>query len=56
MPKKRVQVWQYQCCRCEHEWLGRMDADPRVCAKCKSPYWNTPRRRDVASAASKGKK
>jgi hypothetical protein len=30
----------------EHEWLPRdKDQEPRVCPKCKNPYWNTPRKR-----------
>lgn len=29
----------------EKEWLPRdKTQDPKVCPKCKSPYWNTPRR------------
>jgi len=46
MPK--VQLWGYRCERCGHEWLPRDRADdasePRVCPKCKSPYWNVPRK------------
>lgn len=43
MPK--VQIWGYRCERCNHEWVPRdRDNEPRVCPKCKSPYWNTPRR------------
>lgn len=39
------QPWGYRCERCEHEWLPRdKDKEPRVCPKCKSPYWDTPRR------------
>lgn len=34
------------CQRCEHEWTGRGDAAPRVCPRCKSPYWDRPRRSD----------
>lgn len=35
----------YRCERCEHEWLPRdKNEEPRVCPKCKSPYWNRPRR------------
>lgn len=35
----------YCCDRCEHEWLPRdKSKDPMICPKCKSPYWNTPRR------------
>jgi predicted Zn-ribbon and HTH transcriptional regulator len=31
-------------CRCGHEWLPRETTDkPRVCPKCKSPYWDRPK-------------
>ena len=41
----KVQLWGFRCERCDHEWLPReKDREPRVCPKCKSPYWNTPRR------------
>jgi hypothetical protein len=40
-----VRSW-WQCERCEHTWVPRdWDAEPRVCPKCKSPYWNKPRRK-----------
>jgi uncharacterized Zn ribbon protein len=34
------------CKRCGHEWKPRNDKLPTVCPnpKCKSPYWNKPRR------------
>lgn len=41
----KVKLDGYRCDRCEHEWLPRdKTQDPKVCPKCKSPYWNTPRR------------
>jgi DNA-directed RNA polymerase subunit RPC12/RpoP len=52
----KVTTWGYRCQRCEHEWVPRglkPSADggkpeesaetPRVCPKCKSPYWDKPR-------------
>ncbi len=43
MPK--LQLWGYRCERCGHDWLPRaQEQEPRVCPKCKSPYWNQPRR------------
>ena len=46
-------VWAYRCLRCpgeSHEWLPRkpwegdepppLDQRPRVCPKCKNPYWD----------------
>jgi DNA-directed RNA polymerase subunit RPC12/RpoP len=38
----------FRCERCSHEWLPRdKDQPPRVCPKCKSPYWDKPRKRRV---------
>jgi predicted Zn-ribbon and HTH transcriptional regulator len=36
----------YLCERCGHKWPPKEDtkAKPKVCPKCKSPYWDTPRR------------
>jgi predicted Zn-ribbon and HTH transcriptional regulator len=44
--KVQRKVWVYQCERCGHEWQPRdpKAPEPKVCPKCKSPYWNTPRR------------
>jgi len=38
-----------KCLRCGHKWHPRTDKLPAVCPnlKCKSPYWNKPRRRDL---------
>lgn len=34
-----------KCERCGHEWVPRdYENEPAVCPKCKSPYWNKPRR------------
>ncbi len=53
-PVYQLLVWGFRCLRCEHEWLPRKtlqgddppegDQVPRVCPRCKSPYWNRPRR------------
>ncbi len=46
----RVQLWGFRCERCEHEWLPReKNREPRVCPKCKSPYWNLPRKAKAAT-------
>ncbi len=49
-------VWAFRCERCSggtYEWLPRKPVSgdepppeklPTVCPKCKSPYWNKPRR------------
>ena len=44
MAKVKLSVWGYRCERCEHEWIPRNEETPRICPKCKSPYWDTPRR------------
>ena len=41
----KIQLAGYLCDRCEHTWVPREDTDyPKVCPKCKSPYWDTPRK------------
>lgn len=33
-----------RCYRCRHEWRpNNISIMPRVCPKCKSPYWDRPR-------------
>ncbi|MGE5445045.1 MAG: hypothetical protein ACM3SR_10670 [Ignavibacteriales bacterium] len=56
MAKVKIELWAYKCERCGHEWIPRekKEEEPRVCPKCKSPYWNRPRRSDKLS--KKGKK
>ena len=34
----------YKCDRCGHEWMPRGAGKPTVCPKCKSPYWDIPRK------------
>lgn len=42
-----IQMLGYRCERCDHKWAPREDALPRVCPRCKSPYWNTARKRQL---------
>lgn len=45
MPRVPITVMGYRCERCTHEWIPRdMEQEPAVCPKCKSPYWNRPRK------------
>ena len=39
-------VTAYRCERCKHEWIPRkmIKELPTVCPKCKSPYWNRPKK------------
>lgn len=32
------------CKRCLHVWASRIN--PKYCAKCRTPYWNTERKLD----------
>ena len=35
----------FKCERCNHEWIPNdINIEPIVCPKCKSPYWNKPRK------------
>jgi predicted Zn-ribbon and HTH transcriptional regulator len=43
-----LKVTAYVCERCGHIWIPRAGLKPRVCPKCKSPYWDKPRRRVAA--------
>jgi predicted Zn-ribbon and HTH transcriptional regulator len=41
----RVTLEGFRCERCSHEWVPRdKGQEPTVCPKCKSPYWNKPRK------------
>ena len=45
MAKIKLTVPGYRCERCRHEWVPRKpDEHPRVCPKCKSPYWDKPKK------------
>jgi len=36
----------YKCERCGHEWVPRVEKEkPRVCPKCKNPYWDRPKKK-----------
>jgi hypothetical protein len=41
-----ITVMGYRCERCNHEWIPRDSGNggPRICPKCKSPYWDRPRK------------
>ena len=46
MSRVPITVMGYHCERCAHEWVPRGGAEdePRVCPKCRSPWWNRPRK------------
>ena len=33
-----------ECKRCGHKWIPRV-AEVRICAKCKSPYWDKEKKK-----------
>jgi len=44
----KIKIDAYKCGRCGHIWVPRSyDDEPRVCPKCKSPYWNKPKVRGL---------
>lgn len=50
----RVMLPGFRCERCDHEWVPReKDETPRVCPKCKSPYWDRPRKAAASHAPPK---
>lgn len=50
MARVPITVMGFRCERCEYEWIPRDETqEPRVCPRCKSPYWNTPRRAATAT-------
>lgn len=50
----RITLAGYRCERCDHEWTPRgKGEEPRVCPKCKSPYWNAPRRSEQRKAGQR---
>ena len=37
----------HKCYRCGHEWKpNNLEEVPRVCPKCKNPYWDRPKKAD----------
>ena len=56
MGRVTVKVEAFVCERCQHQWIPRDAAEqPKQCPRCKSPYWDRPRR-DAAKAGAKAKK
>lgn len=43
----------YLCERCDHTWISRIIDKPVVCPKCKSPYWDVPRKNNSVQKKSK---
>lgn len=51
MPKTTIKVPGWECLRCGHKWIARGQEVPRICPKCKSAYWDTPRKRPRKQAS-----
>ena len=50
-----IKLTGYVCERCNHIWAPRLlkkskKSKPVVCPKCKSPYWNKPRKKKRGGA------
>ena len=46
----KIKLDGYRCERCGHVWVPRAYKSrhlPKVCGFCKSPYWNTPRKKKL---------
>ncbi len=57
MARVPITVMGYRCERCSHEWIprGGTEEEPRVCPKCRSPWWNKPRKSMMTYDAFKAK-
>ncbi|MFH0831564.1 MAG: hypothetical protein V1886_01725 [archaeon] len=55
----KTEILGYLCERCRHAWLPRQNSEgePKVCPKCKSPYWDRPRKKSAkkSSVSKRGK-
>ena len=46
----KIKLDGYRCERCGHTWVPRVydndsNKEPVICPKCKSPYWDKPRKK-----------
>jgi predicted Zn-ribbon and HTH transcriptional regulator len=42
--KIKITVDGFSCERCGHKWIPKKKDHPHVCPKCKSAYWDIPRK------------
>lgn len=49
----KVMLEDYKCELCGHTWIPRskIDENPTICPKCKSPYWDKPRKVNTTDLA-----
>ena len=46
MAKIIIKIKGYKCERCKHKWVPKNKKEtPIICPKCKSPYWNKPKKK-----------
>jgi uncharacterized OB-fold protein len=50
---EEIQIPEFRCRRCGHKWFPNRRVMPRVCPRCKSPYWNIPKKRKKQPTATK---
>lgn len=50
-----VEVMSHECLRCRYKWVGKpgMKKLPVNCPKCKSSYWDKPRKRNYLKPKKK---
>lgn len=53
MARVELKVVGYKCERCGHQWIPRSEEQPRICPKCKSAYWDRPRRKAAEPSSKK---
>lgn len=44
MGTRDITVMECTCERCQYVWNAAAAELPKTCARCRSPYWNVPRR------------
>lgn len=42
--QEKIKIPTNTCERCGHVWIQRINRTPCACPKCRSPYWDKPRR------------
>lgn len=43
----KIKLPTLKCLRCGYEWIPRQPKKPKYCARCNSPYWNSPKWKGV---------
>lgn len=57
MARVPITLMGFKCERCGHEWVprGGTEEEPKVCPKCRSPWWNRPKKTMMTYDEFKGK-